>query len=253
MRADKFLAEKFGSRSKAADALKRGLVLFKQRPLTPDEDLKGDEELVFLAPTESYVSGGGYKLARGLDIFQENVQELTAVDLGASTGGFCDCLLQRGAKRVYCVDVGENQLAPSLARDPRVVVMDKTNARRLSRASFPELPDLIVSDLSFISLKHILPVLTELLATGKKAFVLFKPQFECDGVGLGKRGIVPTKLHAALLDAFYDRAVACSLAPCGIVNAPVRAKKNIEYVVFLQKDASPLAKWEFLSRASAIF
>lgn len=252
MRADKFLAEKYGSRSKAAEALKRGLVLCNAKPLSPDSNLDGLEALTFISPDEYYVSNGGYKLARGLDVFGEEVTGLVVADLGASTGGFCDCLLQRGAKRVYCVDVGERQLAPSIAEDARVVVMDKTNARYLTAQSFSERIDCVVSDLSFISLKLVLPAISGLLPPEGKAFLLFKPQFECEREGIGKNGIVPLKRHISLLDSFYDCANGYSLAPRGIVNAPVREKKNVEYVVFLQKNAKPLEKTEFLRRSSKI-
>lgn len=252
MRADKYFAGRFGSRTKAAEALKRGLVLRGGRPLSPDDEVKEDDVFEFPAPEEAYVSNGGYKLARGLDTFQEDVSGKAFCDIGASTGGFTDCLLQRGAWAVVCVDVGESQLAPSLASDPRVTVMDNTNARYLKRADLPFAVDGVVSDVSFISLELILPAVFDILPELGRAFVLFKPQFECGGKGLGKRGILPVSRHAALLDNFYEFCKALSLAPKGIVNAPIRPQKNVEYVVLLEKGGEPVPKYAFLSQAARL-
>ncbi len=202
---------------------------------------------------ESFVSNGGYKLDRGLDVFEQSVSGMTVADLGASTGGFTDCLLRRGARRVYCVDVGECQLHPSLAEDSRVVVMDGTNARYLKRTDFPEPIDVVVGDLSFISLKLVVPAVCDILEEGGKAFLLFKPQFECGGVGLGKSGIVPTRYHLNLLKNFYAFCIESGMSPLGVVNAPIREKKNIEYVVFLQKSGIPVTEWEFLRESSRFF
>lgn len=251
MRADKYFADKFGSRSKAQNALDRGLVLRRGKPLSPSDEVREGDEFVFLS-ADSFVSNGGFKLERGLSAFGEDVNSCTAVDLGASTGGFCECLLRRGARRVYCVDVGENLLDPVLANDERVVVMDRTNARYLVPADFPDKIDCVTSDLSFISLRHILPAVRELLASGGRAFVLFKPQFECEGKGLGKSGILPVHMHTDLLSSFYDFCVSLALSPVDIVNAPVRPKKNIEYIIYLKKDAAPVRKNEFIQRSQKI-
>lgn len=251
MRADKFFAETFGSRTKAKEALEAGRILRNGKPLSPSDCVERSENFTILQD-DDFVSNGGRKLERGLRVFGENVEGETAVDLGASTGGFTDCLLRRGAKRVYCVDVGENQLARSLAADARVVIMDRTNARNLTHSDFPEPIRLVVSDLSFISLRLVLPAVSDILREGGRAFLLFKPQFECDGVGLGKNGILPKARHAALLSDFYDRAESYALMPRGIVNAPVFPQKNIEYVVFLEKNGVALAKERFLALADRI-
>ena len=252
MRADKFFAERFGSRTKAQEALKRGLVLRGGRPLSSDDEVKEGDAFEFPASEALYVSGGGYKLARGLDFFQENVSGKAYCDIGASTGGFTDCLLRRGARAVVCVDVGEGLLAPSLTADARVHVLDNTNARYLKRGDLPIAVDGVVSDVSFISLELILPAILDILPEHGKAFVLFKPQFECGGRGLGKSGILPVTRHAALLDGFYDTCKALSLAPKGIVNAPVRPQKNVEYVVLLEKGGEPVPKYLFLSSAARL-
>ena len=249
MRADSYFASRYGSRTRAKDILKRGLVLRAGKPLSPSDEVHEGDCFQFLSDKDGYVSRGGYKLERGLDTFGETVLGDVFADLGASTGGFTEVLLERGAARVYAVDVGEAQLAPVLAEDPRVRVMDHTNARYLTADSFPESLDGIVSDLSFISLRLVLPAVAGLLGAEKRAFVLFKPQFECGGTGLGKGGILPVKYHRALLSDFYDFCLTLSLAPRAIVNAPIAPRKNIEYVVFLQKNASPLGRDDFLNAA----
>ena len=253
MRADKYFSEKFGSRTKASDALKKGLVLRHGKVLSPDDEVFEGDEFCFLSVQSQFVSNGGYKLARGLDEFKESVSGGVFADLGASTGGFTDCLLQRGAKQVFCVDVGESQLAPALKSDKRVVVMDGVNARFLTKDSFPVPLDGVVSDLSFISLRLVLPAVKDLLADGGRAFVLFKPQFECGRSGLGKSGICPRRLHGGLLADFYDFCVALDLAPEKIVNAPVRPKKNIEYVLLLRKGAPSADKLAFLKSAEQLY
>lgn len=242
MRADKYFAGRFGSRTKAAQALKAGLVLRGGKPLSPDDRVEGDEGLEFLSRKEQFVSEGGYKLARGLDAFGESVEGMVFADLGAGSGGFTDCLLQRGAKKVFCVDVGESGLSGVLLQDGRVCLMPKRNARYLTPADFPCPLDGVVSDLSFISLRLVLPAVRELLPPLGKAFVLFKPQFECGKRAIPKSGICPPALHGELLGSFYDFCLTLSLAPRGLVNAPIREKKNIEYVFLLQKDGEPIAK-----------
>ena len=253
MRADKFFAEKFGSRTKAQSALQRGLVLRGGVPVSPKDEVTGAESFEFLAEKPRFVSEGGYKLERGLDAFGENVRGQIFADLGASTGGFTDCLLQRGADRVYCVDVGKSLLDASLLPSGKVVVMDETNARYLTADDFPEKLDGVVSDLSFISLRLVLPAIEAILPEKGRAIVLFKPQFECGGKGLGKSGICPTRLHGELLAPFYDFALALGLSPQDIVNAPLRPKKNIEYILRLEKNGDALAKDAFLARASKIY
>jgi 23S rRNA (cytidine1920-2'-O)/16S rRNA (cytidine1409-2'-O)-methyltransferase len=169
------------SREKAKRAVMAGQVLVNsQRVRKPSDTVKPDDELVLTA-AEKYVSRGGFKLEHALEEFQLNVSQFTALDIGASTGGFTDCLLQAGAKQVFAVDVGQGQLAWKLRRDRRVVVMEKTNARHLTPDHFPKpfTPfDLIVADCSFISLRKILPPAVALLKPGGKIVALIKPQFE---------------------------------------------------------------------------
>lgn len=249
MRADVFFADKYGSRTRAKDVLKNGRILRGGKALSPSDEVRDGDVFTFVSDESLLVSRGGYKLERALCAFSQSVEGGVFIDLGASTGGFTEVLLSHGARRVYAVDVGKGQLAPSLAEDARVTVMDETNARFLTRDQFSDIIDGVVSDLSFISLSLILPVISDLLKEGGRAFLLFKPQFECGGVGLSK-GILPVRYHKALLSGFYDGCLSHSLAPQAIVNAPIHAHKNVEYVVFLVKDGTPVTREEFLRRAS---
>jgi 23S rRNA (cytidine1920-2'-O)/16S rRNA (cytidine1409-2'-O)-methyltransferase len=169
------------SREMAKRAVMAGRVRVNERVARkPSDSVTPEEELTLVAP-DKFVSRGGFKLEHALDHFHIDVSGQTAIDLGASTGGFTDCLLQRGAAKVYAVDVGRGQLSWKLRRDPRVVVMEKTNARALTPASFPPpfvLADLVVIDCSFISLQKVLPPAIALLRPFAKIIALIKPQFE---------------------------------------------------------------------------
>ncbi len=253
MRADKFFAEKFGSRTKSAEALSRGVVLRNGRALKPSDEVRKEDDFFFLTEKEGFVSNGGYKLSRAFEAFRMQTEGKIYADLGASTGGFTDCLLQHGAKHVFCVDVGESLLADTLANDKRVTVMDKTNARYLKKEDFPCQIDGVVSDLSFISLKLVLPAIAEILPDGGEAYLLIKPQFEVGRKSAGKSGIVPKTRHAAVISDIYDCAVSLTLAPTDIVNAPVREKKNIEYVARFQKRGNATEKSRFLMLAQTLY
>ena len=183
LRVDQAMVERSlsPSREKAKRAIMAGLVRLNGRLVEKPSDLVLPSDTLDLTAPEQFVSRGGLKLQHALDHFQLEVAGLTAIDVGASTGGFTDCLLQRGASRVYAIDVGQGQLAWKLRTDPRVVVMEKTNARSLSPASFiqPFTPlDLAVVDCSFISLRKVLPPVVALLKSSAKIVALIKPQFE---------------------------------------------------------------------------
>lgn len=234
MRADKYFADKFGSRTKAAEAVERGLVLVNGKTVRPKDEIKETDEIVFLETENRFVSNGGYKLDRAVTEFSLDCKTKTFVDIGASTGGFTDCLLQNGAKRVYAVDVGESLLHERIANDPRVVRMENTNARYLQKTDFPEPIDGVVTDVSFISLRLIFPVIKELLNGNGEAVVLIKPQFECENKNIGKSGIVHPSAHVGIVKKVLGYARESGLFPFGIVNAPVRKGKNIEYVLYVK-------------------
>ena len=235
MRADKYFAEKFGSRTKSAEAIEKGLVLVNGRTIKPKEEIKEGDDILFLEAPERFVSNGGYKLSRALKTFSLTCENKTFVDIGASTGGFTDCLLQNGAKKVYAVDVGESLLDPFIASNPAVVVMDNTNARYVTKKDFLEKIDAVVTDVSFISLRLIFPVIADILDETGYAVVLIKPQFECDKKSLGKSGIVAPVNHAEIVKKVLGYAEENKLYPFGLINAPVRKGKNIEYVLFVKK------------------
>ena len=232
MRADKYLADYFGSRTKAAEAVERGLVLVNGKPIKPKTEIKETDVLTFVETEERFVSNGGYKLNRALKHFDFDCNGKVFADIGASTGGFTDCLLQYGAKRVYTIDVGESLLHESLVGDPRIVQMENTNARYLEKTAFSEDIDGVVTDVSFISLRLIFPTIKAILHQNGAAFVLIKPQFECENKHIGKSGIVSLSAHPAIVEKVLGYLTENGLYPYGIVNAPIRKGKNIEYVLY---------------------
>ncbi len=252
MRLDKYLAEHgFGSRTKAARAIAEGLVTRNGRVASAADEVR-DGDIVDIKEREvSFVSEGGFKLYKALCEFGERADGRVFADLGASTGGFTDCLLQGGARRVYAVDVGESQLAESLRADPRVRVMDNVNARYLKREDFPEEIGGVTADVSFISLTHILPAVAEILSAKGKALLLVKPQFECGRKALGKRGIVKDEKERGRALLFVSSAAEeCGLYAKKITNAPLKAHKNVEYVVLFEKEKEGTLTTEKIMRAA---
>lgn len=237
MRADKFFADKFSSRTKAAEAIERGMILVNGKSLKPSDEVNENDEFEILQPDEYFVSNGGYKLSKALKEFSFDCRGLVFADIGASTGGFTDCLLQNGARKVYCIDVGESLLDKSLVGREEIVQMQNCNARYLKRGDFSENIDGCTIDVSFISLKHILPVAEEILCEGGVVFALIKPQFECEKKNIGKSGIVNRAAHAKIVSDIYDFALEYGLSPQFLTNAPVREKKNVEYVMMMKKGA----------------
>lgn len=236
MRIDKYLAEKYGSRSKAAKAIENKLVLVNGKPVSSSYEVKKTDEIEFLQAEESFVSAGGYKLAKALKDFNFDVKDKIFADIGASTGGFTDCLLQNGAKKVYCIDVGESQLDPSL-KSGNVVIIDNFNARNLDESLFCEKLDGVVIDVSFISLTYILGAVANVLDSGKYVLALIKPQFECESKSVGKNGIVRDgKTHKRIIEKICSFAASVNLAPEKLTNAPIIKDKNMEYVILLKKD-----------------
>lgn len=238
MRADKYFAGKFGSRTKAAEELTAGRILKNGKALLPKDEVADGDEFTFLPAAERFVSGGGYKLSAALKAFSFDCAGKTFADIGASTGGFTDCLLQNGAKQVFAIDVGESLLDESLKNDVRVIEMENVNARYLQASDFPCGLDGIVADVSFISLKHIFPVISAILQEGKDAFTLIKPQFECEKQGIGKSGIVKKTEHKKIIKKVLVFAAESGLEPLEITNAPIKKGKNIEYVLHLKKNGT---------------
>lgn len=230
------------TREKARRAVLAGEVLLRgQIAKKPGDPVKADDEIALTAP-ERYVSRGGFKLEHGLRHFQIDPRGLTAIDLGASTGGFTDCLLQNGAARVFAVDVGRGQIAWKLRQDPRVVVMERTNARHLAWRSFP-LPfdgaDLVVADCSFISLRKILPAAVALLRGSGKILALVKPQFEAGKAEADRgRGVIrDPAIHARVLRELREfLAPEAGLLWRGETESPLMGPAgNKEFLVLIEK------------------
>jgi 23S rRNA (cytidine1920-2'-O)/16S rRNA (cytidine1409-2'-O)-methyltransferase len=240
-RLDVLLVSKgfFDSREKAKRAIMAGLVFIGQErydkagtmvPEDADIHVKGD--------TCPYVSRGGLKLEKSIKTWDLDLEGAVCMDIGSSTGGFTDCMLQNGASRVYALDVGTNQLAYSLRVDPRVVVMEKTNIRDLDTDSFEKL-DFISIDVSFISLNLVLPVASRLLKEGGQMVALVKPQFEAGREKVGKGGIVRDKsVHREVVENVVKYAENADLRPCGLSYSPITgAKGNIEYLLYMKKSS----------------
>lgn len=249
MRLDKYLSERYGSRTKAANAISKGLVCVNGNRAEPSYDYKDGDELKISEEEESYVSAGGYKLAKALKDFGFTAENKIFADIGASTGGFTDCLLKNGARKVYCIDVGESQLDKSLLTD-KVKVIDNFNARFLNKTLFNEKLDGAVIDVSFISLTYILKAVGEVLENGAQVLALIKPQFECEGRKVGKNGIVKDgKIHKSIIYKICDFSLECGLTPLEITNAPIIKGKNLEYVIFLEKGSKSIKNKELLIKS----
>jgi 23S rRNA (cytidine1920-2'-O)/16S rRNA (cytidine1409-2'-O)-methyltransferase len=238
MRADLALLEQglAPSREKARALILAGEVLAGDRPVDKAGDLvASDQPLRLRNAPMPFVSRGGLKLAHALSTFGIDVAGRVALDVGASTGGFTDCLLQRGATRVFCVDVGYGQLDAKIATDPRVVILDRTNIRNASPDLLPRPADVGVIDVSFISLGLVLPALRGLLVPGASLVALVKPQFEVGRAHIGKGGIV--RDEGARRQAVADVAAkACALgyAVRGETVSPITGGKgNVEYLLHL--------------------
>jgi len=249
MRIDKYLSDKFSSRTKAAEAIEKGLVLVNGKTVSPSYEVKEGDGIEFLQAEENFVSAGGYKLSKALKDFGFDVKGKIFADVGASTGGFTDCLLQNGAKKVYCIDVGESQLDDRLKCE-KVVIIDNYNARNLSRDLFAEDIDGAVIDVSFISLTYILDAVSNILKSGCTVIALIKPQFECESKRVGKNGIVKdAKVHERIIRKIYDYSKTCKLLPLKLTNAPIVQGKNIEYLIMLEKNAAKSVNYEYLLKS----
>lgn len=220
------------SREKARREIVSGWVKVDDETVTsPSKLITGNEQIVIHRPGGLYVSRGGQKLKHGLDAFGINMRDRVAVDLGASTGGFTDCMLKEGAAKVYAVDVGYGQFDFTLRTDPRVVVMEKTNARSLKPADFLDRPDFIAADLSFVSIVKVFDVIHELFSPAE-GIILIKPQFEA-GPGDHKKGVVrKIETHREILLRVLTDLSARGLRIKGLTHSPVKGPKgNIEFLL----------------------
>lgn len=228
MRLDQLLVERglFPSREQARRAVMAGTVEVEGRRVDkPGTEIRGEARVEVLAPREPFVSRAGRKLSHALDHFGLDPAGWVCLDVGASTGGFTDCLLQRGAARVYALDVGYGQLDQRLRNDPRVVVMERVNARYLAPDALPEPCGLITLDLSFISLLKVVPALLPHLSRGAPEGLLLpmiKPQFEAGRGAVGKGGILRDEaVRRRVIDECAAGIAALGLEPLGVFDSPV--------------------------------
>ena len=229
------------SREKAKRLILAGEVLVAGQTVDKVATQVEDSAAITVRERPPYVSRGGIKLAAALDAFDIDLAGRIVADVGASTGGFTDCLLQRGSKRVFAIDVGYGQLAWSLRTDDRVHVMERTNARHL--AALPETVDLVTVDVSFISLRLILPQVQKWLSDAGQVVMLIKPQFEAGRNHVGRGGIVRnTSTHRAVLEGVLEWGIRNGWVLCGLVPSPIKgAKGNVEFFAWLSLDRSAVS------------
>jgi 23S rRNA (cytidine1920-2'-O)/16S rRNA (cytidine1409-2'-O)-methyltransferase len=229
------------SREKAQRLIRAGSVRIAGHPQTKPGHLFPEDTVVEMDAVERFVSRGGEKLETAFKAFPLDVRDVVAADVGASTGGFTDCLLQHGARKVYALDVGQGQLHWKLRNDPRVVVHEGINARFLGREIFSEPPDFAVVDVSFISLTLILPPLVEALAPAAQLVTLIKPQFEAGREQVGKNGVVrDSSVHREVIDRIKRFGeTRLDLAWCGLVESALKGPAgNTEFLAWWKRDAS---------------
>ncbi|GAB6099007.1 TlyA family RNA methyltransferase [Halanaerocella petrolearia] len=238
----------FPSRSKAKRAIMAGLVYVNDQQVDKaGTQIDIEADIRVKGQVHPYVGRGGLKLEKALELFDLSVEDKVVVDIGASTGGFTDCALQNGAKKVYAIDVGYNQLAWKLRNDNRVVCMEKTNARYLEQDDIEELGDLGTVDVSFISLTKILPALYKLVKSTGEIMTLIKPQFEAGPDKVGDKGVVRDPIiHQEVINKVLEFAKELGLTPLDVSYSPITGGKghNIEYLAhFSCRKETPNINW----------
>ncbi len=239
-RLDIFLAEQglVSSRSMAQSMIMAGEVYVNgQKASKAGEMVCGDETIELRGKSLKYVSRGGLKLDKAMQVFPIDLKDAVCMDIGASTGGFTDCMLQNGAKKVYAVDVGYGQLAWKLRQDARVVNLERTNIRYVTDKEVPEQPDFFSVDVSFISLKLVLPVAYQLLNESGCGVCLIKPQFEAGKDKVGKKGVVrDPAVHLEVIERVLAFTREIGFKVLGLDFSPVKGPEgNIEYLMYLGK------------------
>jgi 23S rRNA (cytidine1920-2'-O)/16S rRNA (cytidine1409-2'-O)-methyltransferase len=232
------------SRERAKTTIMSGLVFVNgQRADKPGMSVAPDAKVEIHGDALPFVSRGGYKLDKALKVFPVDPSGLICIDCGASTGGFTDVLLQHGAAKVYSVDVGYGQLAWKLRNDPRVVNYERTNLRYITSEQIPELLDLAVMDVSFISIKLVLPAVKQLLKENADIICLIKPQFEAGREEVGKKGVVrDIKVHEEVVQGILDFAPTIGLSVLGLDFSPIKGPEgNIEYICHMKSAVLPQA------------
>ena len=242
------------SRQKAQAVIMAGQVFVAQQKVDkPGTAVPNDAEIEVRGHVLRYVSRGGLKLEKAMQTWPITLEGKICADIGASTGGFTDCMLQNGAQKVYAVDVGYGQLDWKLRNDERVVCLERTNARYLSHEEIPDTLDFASIDVSFISLKLIFPALYALLREGGEIACLIKPQFEAGREKVGKKGVVrDSSVHKEVLENFLIYAKENHFTVLGITYSPIRGPEgNIEYLGYLRKSHEPDGAYDIAAVVAA--
>ena len=239
------------SREKAKALIMAGIVFVNnQKSDKAGTTVKADDIIEVRGETLKYVSRGGLKLEKAMTSFGLNLDGFVCADIGASTGGFTDCMLQNGAIKVYSIDVGYGQLAWKLRTDERVVNLERTNFRYVTKEQVPDSLDFASVDVSFISLSHILPVMRELLKDNGKAVCLIKPQFEAGKENVGKKGVVRDKnVHISVVENIINLCIQNKFSVLGLDFSPIKGPEgNIEYLCLIEKTENS----EILTETTAV-
>ncbi len=230
------------SREKAKAYIMSGIVYVNNQKVDKAGDtVKPDDKIEVRGATLKYVSRGGLKLEKAMTAFNLSLNGKICADIGASTGGFTDCMLQNGAQKVYAIDVGYGQLAWKLRTDERVVNLERTNFRYVTKQQIPDFLDFASVDVSFISLSHILPVMNTLLKDGATAVCLIKPQFEAGKDKVGKKGVVrDINVHLEVNMRIADLIIQNGFSLLGLDYSPIKGPEgNIEYLAYIEKTENP--------------
>ncbi len=227
------------SREKAKAFIMAGQVYVNGMKVTKAGTSVFEKDLIEVRGSNEFVSRGGHKLKKAMSVFPIDLEEKICMDVGASTGGFTDCMLQNGAVKVFSVDVGYGQLAWKLRSDSRVVNLERTNIRYVTQEQIPDKIDFTSVDVSFISLCLVLPAVLPLLSDNGECVCLIKPQFEAGKDKVGKKGVVRDKsVHAEVIKKIYDFAVEQGFFVAGLDYSPIKGPEgNIEYLIYLKKNA----------------
>ncbi len=240
-RLDQYLTEQglVPSRSMAQSIIMAGEVFVNgQKASKAGEMVTGEEQIELRGKTLQYVSRGGLKLEKAMQVFPVELTDKICMDIGASTGGFTDCMLQNGAAKVYAIDVGYGQLAWKLRQDERVVNLERTNVRYVTEEQVPDAIGFFSVDVSFISLKLVLPVAYSLLKDNGRGVCLIKPQFEAGKENVGKKGVVrDPDVHKEVIERVIDFTKEIGFSVLGLDYSPVKGPEgNIEYLMYVGKD-----------------
>lgn len=255
-RLDNYLVENgfVETRSKAQSLIMAGEVYINnQKASKAGEQIKGDEKIEVRSKGLKYVSRGGLKLEKAMKSFPINLDNKICMDIGASTGGFTDCMLQNGADKVYSIDVGYGQLAWKLRNDERVINLERTNLRYVTSEEIPESLDLAVMDVSFISVKLVLPAVKALLKDGADIICLIKPQFEAGREEVGKKGVVrDVRVHEEVVRSVIEFAPTIGLCVAGLDFSPIKGPEgNIEYICHMKNATLPNAEIDIAAVVAA--